>query len=69
MQPDRYLKAVLTVIAVCLVWICLRDMELVKPAQADLTETATMSIQSSTMAIQTWVMQIALGTCTNGKIC
>ena len=34
MQSDRYLKAVLTVIAVCLVWICVRDVAIVKPALA-----------------------------------
>ena len=34
MQSDRYLRAVLTVIAVCLVWICLRDVVIVEPAHA-----------------------------------
>jgi hypothetical protein len=34
MQSDRYLRVVLTVIAVCLVWICLRDVVVVKPAYA-----------------------------------
>ncbi len=34
MQSDRYLRVVLTVIAVCLVWICLRDVAVVKPAYA-----------------------------------
>lgn len=34
MQSDRYLKAVLTVIAACLVWICLRDVPFVKTATA-----------------------------------
>ena len=34
MNADTYMKAVLTVIAVCLVWICVRDVTLVKPAQA-----------------------------------
>ena len=34
MQSDRYLRVVLTVIAVCLVWICLRDVAVVKPAHA-----------------------------------
>ena len=34
MKLDLYIKAVLTVIAVCLVWICLRDTALVRPAQA-----------------------------------
>jgi hypothetical protein len=34
MQSDRYLRVVLTVIAVCLVWICARDVALVKTATA-----------------------------------
>ena len=34
MQSDRYMRAVLTVIAVCLVWICLRDVVIVEPAHA-----------------------------------
>ena len=34
MQSDHYMKAVLTVIAVCLVWICVRDVAVVKPAYA-----------------------------------
>ncbi len=34
MGSDRYLRAVLTVIAACLVWGCLRDVVIVKPAHA-----------------------------------
>ena len=34
MQTDRYMRVVLTVIAVCLVWICLRDVAVVRPAYA-----------------------------------
>lgn len=34
MKLDLYTKAVLTVIALCLVWICLRDTAVVPPAQA-----------------------------------
>lgn len=34
MKSVRYLKVVLTVIAVCLVWICLRDLVIVEPAHA-----------------------------------
>ena len=34
MHSDTYMKAVLTVIAMCLVWICVRDVTLVKPAYA-----------------------------------
>jgi hypothetical protein len=34
MQSDRYLKVVLSVIAACLVWICLRDISLVETASA-----------------------------------
>jgi len=28
MKNDRYLKIVLTIIAICLVWICIRDIEI-----------------------------------------
>ena len=31
---DRYTKAVLTVIATCLVWLCVRDFTPVRPAHA-----------------------------------
>ena len=34
MTLDRYSKAVSTIIAICLVWICLRDLPLVRRAQA-----------------------------------
>lgn len=34
MKFDLYTKFVLTVIAVCLVWVCLRDVALVRSAQA-----------------------------------
>ena len=34
MQSDRYLRVVLTVIAVCLVWICLRGASVVETASA-----------------------------------
>jgi len=34
MKSIRYLEVVLTVIAVCLVWICLRDVVIPKPAAA-----------------------------------
>ena len=34
MKSVRYLKVVLTVIATCLVWICLRDVALVATANA-----------------------------------
>jgi len=34
MQSDRYMRAVLTMIAVCLVWICLRDVVIVETAHA-----------------------------------
>ncbi|HEY3244552.1 MAG TPA: hypothetical protein VGM03_14500 [Phycisphaerae bacterium] len=36
-KPDWYTKAVLTVIALCLVWICVKDVSLVAPAQAQIT--------------------------------
>ncbi len=34
MKFDRYTKSVLTIIAVCLVWICLKDVVLVPAAMA-----------------------------------
>lgn len=34
MKPDLYTKAVLTVIAGALVWLCVRDLPLVRPASA-----------------------------------
>jgi len=38
MISDTYMKVVLTIIAVCLVWICVRDVTLVKDAQASEAE-------------------------------
>ena len=34
MKTDYYTKAILTVIAVCLSWICIRDIDLVTNAMA-----------------------------------
>lgn len=34
MKLDYYTKGVLTVIALCLVWICVREISLVRPAEA-----------------------------------
>ena len=51
MQPDRYLKAVLTVIAACLVWICLRDVALVDTANA-YTEAMDVRIVDSTATLR-----------------
>jgi len=28
MKSDKYLKIILTIIAICLVWICVRDIEI-----------------------------------------
>ena len=33
-MSDRYMRVVLTVIAVCLVWLCIRDTRLFPAAQA-----------------------------------
>jgi hypothetical protein len=44
MRSDAYLKAVLTVIAVCLVWICVRDVTLVKPAHAQVSGPLDVNI-------------------------
>lgn len=40
MKVDFYTKAVLTVIAVCLVWMCINGVTPVASAQADRTEPA-----------------------------
>ena len=40
MKLDLYAKAVLTVIATCLVWICLRDTNLVRPVHATTAQNA-----------------------------
>jgi hypothetical protein len=34
MELDAYTKIVLTIIAVCLVWICLKHMNLISPAES-----------------------------------
>jgi hypothetical protein len=46
MKLDLYTKAVLTVIAACLVWICLRDAALVRPAQAAGIQSNSVRIDS-----------------------
>ena len=43
-EIDLYTKAVLIVIAACLVWICLRDVTLVRPAQATSPQGAIVKI-------------------------
>jgi hypothetical protein len=35
MEIDAYTKIVLTIIAVCLVWICLKQMNLLSPAPSE----------------------------------
>jgi hypothetical protein len=35
MELDAYTKIVLTIIAVCLVWICLKHMNLLSPATSE----------------------------------
>ena len=44
MKSVRYLKVVLTVIAACLVWICLRDVVPVGPGSASGDETMDVRI-------------------------
>lgn len=41
MNIDAYTKAVLTVIAACLVWIVLKDANIVTPAHAQTVATVT----------------------------
>ena len=71
MQPDRYLKAVLTVIAVCLVWVCLRDVTLVKLAHADATmsEAYIEKILHNVRKIEYDVRKLSRGGCENDKLC
>ena len=45
MTPDRYSKVVLTVIAVCLVWVCLRDIPFVLRAQAAPGQVGTQAVR------------------------
>lgn len=40
MRPDAYTKTILTVIAVCLIWICARDFAPVSTAQANAQQRA-----------------------------
>jgi len=40
MKTDTYTKAVLTVIALCLVWLCVNDATPAAQAQADLAQPA-----------------------------
>ena len=49
MQSDRYMRIVLTVIAVCLVWVCLRDVAVVHPAYA--SDTMDVRIVDSTTSL------------------
>jgi len=34
MKMDRYTKGVLTVIALCLIWMCIRDIPIIRRAEA-----------------------------------
>ena len=50
---DRYTKAVLTVIAVCLLWLVVRDVTLVKPAQAaSPTEVVVTGWRAGTVIVE-----------------
>ena len=51
MQSDRYLKVVLTVIAACLVWICLRDVSFVETASAE-SDAMDVRIVDSTATLR-----------------
>ena len=45
MTLDRYSKFVLTLIAVCLVWVCMRDIPFVRPAQAAPPQYGTQAVR------------------------
>lgn len=49
MLIDRYTKAVLTVIALCLVWLCTRDLTIIPAvsAQSDVVKVQIVSIDES----------------------
>jgi len=51
MVVDRYTKCVLTVIAVCLLWSCLRDSELIPPAYASPTDRGDEVIKVQLVSI------------------
>lgn len=48
-MTDRYTKAVLTVIAICLTWLCVRDLVTGTPvsAQTGITKVQIVSIDES----------------------
>jgi hypothetical protein len=45
MTLDRYSKVVLTVIAICLVWVCIRDIPFVRPAHAALPQSDIQNVR------------------------
>jgi branched-subunit amino acid transport protein AzlD len=45
MTLDRYSKVVLTVIAICLVWVCIRDIPFVRLAQAAPPQYGTQDVR------------------------
>lgn len=45
MKFDAYTKIILTVIAVCLLWICLDDAQLVTPAEASVYRTELTRVE------------------------
>ena len=45
MTLDRYSKVVLTLIAICLVWVCMRDIPFVRPAQAAEPQAGTQDVR------------------------
>ena len=47
MHSDTYIKTVLTVIAVALIWICVRDVAVVKPAHAASDIIGACALQSA----------------------
>jgi len=54
MKSDMYTKAVLTVIAACLLWLCLRGVDLVAPAAAESAEEAIGSSGVQKVELVVW---------------
>ena len=59
-MSDRYTKMILTVIAVCLVWICVRDVSFLTPTQAQ-TEKAIAIVRAAREAERLGFGAVAVG--------
>lgn len=59
MDRDPYLRVVLTVIAICLVWICIRDVALVPSAEAA-RDSGVVKVQVVSIHREGWMPWEAL---------